>query len=111
MEALPLFLYSAQYHIEHCRAYSHAFEQFGALFKMHNHDDTYPDRPGFEPTTSRLQAPVDKNESFFRIYLKLRIYLELCYFKFRELGSSRNLKFRELEVPGTSELTLGCPEL
>ena len=29
---------------------------------MHNHDDKYPARPGFEPGTSRLQAPVDKNE-------------------------------------------------
>ena len=29
---------------------------------MHNHDDEYPSRPGFEPGTSRLQAPVDKNE-------------------------------------------------
>ena len=29
---------------------------------MHNHDDKYPTRPGFEPGTSRLQAPVDTNE-------------------------------------------------
>ena len=29
---------------------------------MHNHDDKYPNRPGFEPGTSRLQAPVDTNE-------------------------------------------------
>ena len=29
---------------------------------MHNHDDKYPARPGFEPGTSRLQAPVDTNE-------------------------------------------------
>ena len=29
---------------------------------MHNHDDKYPARPGFEPSTSRLQAPVDTNE-------------------------------------------------
>ena len=28
---------------------------------MHNHDDKYPARPGFEPGTSRLQAPVDTN--------------------------------------------------
>ena len=38
-----------------------AFEQLGALY-MHNHDDKYPARPGFEPGTSRLQAPVDTNE-------------------------------------------------
>ena len=29
---------------------------------MHNHDDKYPNRPGFEPGTSRLQAPVDTTE-------------------------------------------------
>ena len=29
---------------------------------MHNHVDKYPARPGFEPGTSRLQAPVDTNE-------------------------------------------------
>ena len=39
----------------------HTFEQFGALY-MHNHDDTYPVRPGFEPGTSKLQAPVERNE-------------------------------------------------
>ena len=52
-------LYSAQYHRQHCTL--HAFEQFGALY-MHNHDDKYPSRPGFEPCTPRLQAPVDTNE-------------------------------------------------
>ena len=32
---------------------------------MHNHDDKYmyPTRPGFEPGTSRLQAPLDTNKS------------------------------------------------
>ena len=29
---------------------------------MHNHDDKYPARPGFEPGTSRGQALVDTNE-------------------------------------------------
>ena len=52
-------LYSAQYHMQHCTF--HAFEQFGALY-MHNYDDKYPARPGFEPGTSKLQAPVDTNE-------------------------------------------------
>ena len=47
------------------------FEQFGAI-DMHNHDATFPVRPGFEPGTSRLQASVDSY-----------------------------LKFRELDVPGT----------
>ena len=28
---------------------------------MHNHDDKYPARLGFEPGTPRLQAPVDTN--------------------------------------------------
>ena len=54
-----MVLYSAQYHRQHCTL--QAFEQFGALY-MHNHDDKYPARPGFEPGTSRLQAPVDTNE-------------------------------------------------
>ena len=29
---------------------------------MHNRDDKYPARPGFEPDTSRLQAPFNANE-------------------------------------------------
>ena len=52
-------LYSAQYHRQHCTP--HAFEQFVALY-MHIHDDKYPRRPGLEPGTLRLQAPVDTNE-------------------------------------------------
>ena len=52
-------LYSAQYHRQYRTL--HAFEQFGALY-MHDHDDKYPSRPGFEPGTSKLQAPVDTNE-------------------------------------------------
>ena len=52
-------LSSAQYHRQHCTL--HAFEQFGALY-MHNHGDKYPARPGFEPGTPWLQAPVDANE-------------------------------------------------
>ena len=51
-------LYSPQYHRQHCTL--QAVEQFGALY-MHNHDDKYPARPGFEPI-SRLQVPVDTNE-------------------------------------------------
>ena len=53
-------LYSAQYHRQHRTL--QAFEQFGTLY-VHNHDDKYPARPGFEPGTSRLHAPVDTNES------------------------------------------------
>ena len=53
-------LYSAQYHRQHCALL--AFEQFGALY-MHNHDDKYSSRPGFEPGTPRLQAPVDTNRA------------------------------------------------
>ena len=29
---------------------------------MHNNDDKYPSRPGFEPCTPSLQALVDTNE-------------------------------------------------
>ena len=29
---------------------------------MHNHDEKYPARPGFEPGTSRLQTPADTIE-------------------------------------------------
>ena len=54
-----VFYTSAQYHRQHCTL--HAFEQFGALY-MHNHDDKYPSRPGFEPGTPRLQAPVETYE-------------------------------------------------
>ena len=43
----------------HCTL--HVSEQFGAMY-MHNHDDKYPARLGFEPDTSRLQSPVDMNE-------------------------------------------------
>ena len=52
-------LYSAQYHMHHCIL--HPFEQFGALY-MHNYDNKYLARPGFEPEISRLQAPVDTNQ-------------------------------------------------
>ena len=52
-------LYSAQYHRHHCTLQT--FGKFGPLY-MHNHDDKYPFRPGFEPGTPRLQAPVDTNE-------------------------------------------------
>ena len=52
-------LYSAQYYRQHCTL--QAFEQFGALY-MHSHDDKHPARPGFEPCTTRVEAPVDTNE-------------------------------------------------
>ena len=55
-------IYSAQYHRQHCTL--HTFEQIGSLY-MHNHDNKYPARPGFEPGTSRLQAPVDTNEPVY----------------------------------------------
>ena len=55
-----MILYNAQYHRQHCTL--HAFEQFRALC-MHNHDHKYLASPGFEPGTSRLQAPVDTNEA------------------------------------------------
>ena len=40
--------YNAQYNKQHCTP--HVFEQY-----MHNHDDNYPARLGFEPGTSRWQ--------------------------------------------------------
>ena len=61
-------LYSAQYHRQHCTLY--AFEQFGALY-MHNHDDKYLSRPGFEPGTPRLQGPVDTNEPSKSAWMQL----------------------------------------
>ena len=51
--------YSAQYHRQHCIL--QAFKQFGALY-MHNPDDKYPTRPGFEPSTSEFQATTESNE-------------------------------------------------
>ena len=53
------FIVHMQYHRQHCTHL--AFEQLGALY-MHNHADKYPARPGFEPGTSTLQAPVDTNK-------------------------------------------------
>ena len=47
-------LYSTQYHRQHCTL--QAFEQFGALY-MHNHDDKYTARPGFEPGTYDTNEP------------------------------------------------------
>ena len=63
-------LSSTQYHRQHCTL--HAFEQFGALY-MHNHDVKYPSRPGFEPVTPRLQAPVDTNVRSGPAYLTYKI--------------------------------------
>ena len=51
--------YSAQYHRQHCTLY--ASEQFEALYSS-NHDVKHPARSGFDPGTSRLQAPVDTDE-------------------------------------------------
>ena len=51
-------LYSAQYHRQLCTFQT--LEQLGAMY-MHNHDEKYLSRPGFEPDTPRLQAPVDTN--------------------------------------------------
>ena len=56
---ISMGVYGAHFHREHCTL--HSFEQFGALY-MHNHDVKYPARPGFEPGTSRLQAPFDTYE-------------------------------------------------
>ena len=56
-----MVLYSEHHHRQHCT-------QFGALYNtaqpLQNHDDKYLARQGFEPCTSRLQAPVDTNEPF-----------------------------------------------
>ena len=67
--------YSAQYHRQPCTP--HAFEQFGAL-QMHSHDDKYPSRPGFEPGSSRLQAPVDTNEPSGRAQIKIEYWTSQC---------------------------------
>ena len=52
-------LYSAQYHSQHFK--HQTFEPFGALYML-SHYNKYPVRPGFEPGTLRLQAPVDTKE-------------------------------------------------
>ena len=52
-----------------------AFEQIEALH-MHNHDDKYPARPGFEPVTSRLQVPVDTNEPSGPVSQRLQIFIK-----------------------------------
>ena len=43
---------------------------------MHNYDDKYLSRPGFEPDTPRLQAPVDTNEPSGPAYLSLKQLIE-----------------------------------
>ena len=53
-------LYSAQYVIG-STVHSMPLNSFGALY-MHNLDDDYQSRPGFEPGTPRLQASVDTNK-------------------------------------------------
>ena len=52
-------LYCAQSHRRHCTF--HAFEQFEALY-MHNPDDKYPARPGFEPSTFEFRATTGLNK-------------------------------------------------
>ena len=70
-------LYSTHYHRQHCTL--RAFEQLGALY-MHNHDDKYPARPGFEPGSSKLQAPVDTNEpSGQAVAFLARYYMEYLH--------------------------------
>ena len=68
-------LYTAQYHRQPCTP--HAFEQFGAL-QMHSHNDKYPSRPGFEPGSSRLQAPVDTNEPSGPAQIKIEYWTSQC---------------------------------
>ena len=63
-------LHRAQYHRQHYAL--QAFEQFGGLY-MHSHDDKYPARPGFEPGTSRLQAPVDRISYWFKNNIRTEI--------------------------------------
>ena len=74
-------LYGVEYHRQHCTL--HAFKQLGVLH-MPFHDDKYPARLGFEPGTSRLQAPVDaekpsglaRSESGL---LNLQLYLNVAH--------------------------------
>ena len=63
---------------------------------MHNNDDKYPSRPGFEPGTPRLQDPVDTNEPSGPAALSviplapLKIGLMLCsYGKYCSLKSMK----------------------
>ena len=87
-------VYSAQYHRQHCTL--HAFEQFGALF-MYNHDDKYPSRPGFEPGTPRLQAPVDTNEpSGLAAYSGVHQELDLAF----------NYKEKQKKIPMATPILL-----
>ena len=43
---------------------------------MHNYDDKYLSRPGFEPGTPRLQAPVDTKEPSGPACLSLKQLIE-----------------------------------
>ena len=54
-------LYSVQYHRQYCTL--HTFEQFGALY-MHNHDNKYPARAGFETGTSKWYTDFSPHSQF-----------------------------------------------
>ena len=41
---------------------------------MHDHDEKYPARPGFEPGTSRLQAPVDMSHRGRPLWLMHKLH-------------------------------------
>ena len=52
-------LYYAQYNRQHRILW--AFELFGTLY-IHNPDDKYPTRAGFETSISEFRATIDLNE-------------------------------------------------
>ena len=58
---------------------------------MHNHDDKYPARPGYEPGTSRLQAPVDTNEPSGSASIFSSSYVQ-------KVPCSEGLKFRSYYI-------------
>ena len=56
-------LYGAQYHRYHRTLQT--FDETGTLY-MHDHNDKYPTRPGFEPSTSDFRATTRPNKQFVK---------------------------------------------
>ena len=104
-----MILYSSQCHRQHCTP--HAFEQFGALY-MHNTDDKYPARLGFEPSTSEFRATTGPNKpsavTFIRsiptlkqlhwFTVKFRMHFKICTITFRTLKNNKPAYLSDLLV-------------
>ena len=70
---------------------------------MHNHDNKYPNRPGFEPGTSRLQALVDTNDPSVPdkiVYVHQWAHTLTKQYTGKHVESNAHLSRRYLDVKG-----------